>query len=182
LLLRRRGAATETVDEVEGGWTLAEVEVVEVEKDEEGTVGRWATADAERMARRRFWSLPSSRGESPSVLPLDMGGGFGRWAAALADLETEAIWEVDWERWRMACSEGFRRRSMLLLARWPGVWLRVTGTRLELDWGSEDSSDSSGMSKRSMEAAAAADFWDRRALDCTDEADLSVDLPESAMF
>ena len=35
-------------------------------------------AELERIAKRRFCSLPSSRGESPSVLPLDMGGGFGR--------------------------------------------------------------------------------------------------------
>jgi hypothetical protein len=116
---------------------------LDVEKDEEGTAER-LMAEVERMARRRF-SLPSSRGDSPSVLPLDKGGGFGRRPVA-AERETEAIWEADCERWRIECSEGFRRRSMLLLARWPGVWLLGTGARLELEARSEDSSDSSGMS------------------------------------
>lgn len=33
----------------------------------------------------------------------------------------------DWDRWRMDSSDGLRRRSWLLEARWPGVWLRCIG-------------------------------------------------------
>ncbi len=61
-------------------------------------------------------------------------------AEAEADADTDAA-EDECERWRMERSEGLRRRSWLLVARWPGVWLRGSGGALS--WTSPSSSPSS---------------------------------------
>ena len=73
----------------------------------------------------RFFSFSSSSAGA-SAEPFDTGGTF---ATYVLEVEVDGAWEADWDRWRIARSDGFRRLSfMLLLARWPGVWLRGSGT------------------------------------------------------
>ena len=64
---------------------------------------------------------------------------------ALAEREEESLdgrgAAEDCDRWRMVNSDGLRRRSWLLDARWPGVWLRgIWGVRslASSAWDDED--------------------------------------------
>lgn len=114
-----------------------------------------AMADVARSTDGRlvsFWAgLPSSA-LSAALLPACDAVGFGVTADGAGVLEgavEEVGWTaLDWDRCRMASSEGFLRWSLLLEARWPGVWLRCAGAggASEASESFEDS-DSSAVAK-----------------------------------
>lgn len=131
-------------------------------------------ADVERVGTGRRASLSPSLDPSPSPFKIEGGGLEGRGTERVA-----ATKEADWERWRMVRSEGFRRLVwMLLLDRWPGVWLLGRGAA-SLESSSSDSL--SGMEGLALGAGdVAAIFWDRTTLVL--RGDFSAGLPESAMM
>lgn len=123
-----------------------------------------------------FWAgLPSSA-LSAALLPACDAVGFGVTADGAGVLERpmeEAGWTVlDWDRCRMASSEGFLCWSLFLEARWLGVWLRGAGGASEASESSEDS-DSSPVP---VEVVAAMFFRERTARDFC--GDCGVEFPE----
>lgn len=95
----------------------------------------------------------------------------------------EGLAAEEWERCRMVRSAGFRLRSWLLEARWPGVWLRIMGGARSWDSLSSSSSSSRGVGKvRASVGDASWMRWERTTLDLRGERGLSPDrLAESAM-
>lgn len=141
---------------VEGLLAMAEVERKLVGRRDEGPV--LLPAEESCLSRRccwtgaweaSWWSLmwgdfgvvaDEKAGDGPGVL-VDGDRAEGDAAKdevacwlALAEREAELLpgpgTAEDCERWRMVSSDGLRRRSWLLDARWPGVWLRgIWGVR-----------------------------------------------------
>ena len=103
-------------------------------------------------------------GDGPGVLLLNGGAGMcGR------EVEGEA---ADCDRWRMDSSDGLRRRSWLLVERWPGVWLR--GRVAALSLASFSSSSVAGGFCSTGDTGRI--LWARMILVLTGERGLSPDL------
>lgn len=72
---------------------------------------------------------------------------------------------ADWERCRIESSEGFRRRSWLLEARWPGVWDRgIGGVRSCASLVSSESAAGAGGRASTGDVEGAAILCDRTTL------------------
>ncbi len=109
---------------------------------------------ADESWRSRDWASPADSSSPPLACgeraEPGFDGGPGVLLAGGATMEMcddEAAVDDECERCLMVRSDGLRRRSWLLVARWPGVWLRGSGGALS--WPSFLSSSSGGGGRES---------------------------------